>query len=198
MRPFVWVARCRATLAANPGLIPFRRVERAVPRPLFGLAPGGVCRAPRVATRAVRSYRTVSPLPDPAARPPPRLDCHSEDPFTGPKNLAFLVPHSETLRFAQGDNLTRRRPAAGRPWYNTRGVRRAGDAAARPARAGRKVRTPQGTVVANGDRSQDQGKCNREQTADGPPQVGVASGCHPERSEGSRCAEPRKRDSSDP
>jgi len=34
--------------------------------PLFGLAPGGVCRAPRVATRAVRSYRTVSPLPVPA------------------------------------------------------------------------------------------------------------------------------------
>src|SRR5688572_11004589 len=32
---------------------------------LFGLAPGGVCRAVRVATSAVRSYRTVSPLPSP-------------------------------------------------------------------------------------------------------------------------------------
>ncbi len=31
--------------------------------PLFGLAPGGVCPATRVATRAVRSYRTISPLP---------------------------------------------------------------------------------------------------------------------------------------
>jgi hypothetical protein len=31
--------------------------------PLFGLAPGGVCRAALVAERAVRSYRTVSPLP---------------------------------------------------------------------------------------------------------------------------------------
>src|SRR5215813_11965078 len=31
--------------------------------PLFGLAPGGVCRAASVAGRAVRSYRTVSPLP---------------------------------------------------------------------------------------------------------------------------------------
>jgi hypothetical protein len=30
---------------------------------LFGLAPGGVCRAAGVATGAVRSYRTVSPLP---------------------------------------------------------------------------------------------------------------------------------------
>jgi len=38
--------------------------------PLFGLAPGGVYRAPRVTTRAVRSYRTVSPLPVP---PSPRL-----------------------------------------------------------------------------------------------------------------------------
>jgi len=31
--------------------------------PLFGLAPGGVCRAVRVAASAVRSYRTLSPLP---------------------------------------------------------------------------------------------------------------------------------------
>ena len=30
---------------------------------LFGLAPGGVCRAASVAGNAVRSYRTVSPLP---------------------------------------------------------------------------------------------------------------------------------------
>jgi hypothetical protein len=31
--------------------------------PLFGLAPGGACHAPDVAARAVRSYRTLSPLP---------------------------------------------------------------------------------------------------------------------------------------
>ncbi len=31
--------------------------------PLFGLAPGGVYRAASVAGRAVRSYRTLSPLP---------------------------------------------------------------------------------------------------------------------------------------
>src|SRR6185437_6097274 len=30
---------------------------------LFGLAPGGVCRAVSIAGNAVRSYRTVSPLP---------------------------------------------------------------------------------------------------------------------------------------
>ena len=33
--------------------------------PLFGLAPGGVCRAVSVAGDAVRSYRTLSPLPRP-------------------------------------------------------------------------------------------------------------------------------------
>ena len=32
-------------------------------RPLFGLAPGGVCLAAFVAKDAVRSYRTLSPLP---------------------------------------------------------------------------------------------------------------------------------------
>jgi hypothetical protein len=35
---------------------------------LFGLAPGGVCHAVSVATRAVRSYRTISPLPAPLAQ----------------------------------------------------------------------------------------------------------------------------------
>src|SRR5580658_2856376 len=32
-------------------------------RPLFGLAPGGVCPATCVTAGAVRSYRTISPLP---------------------------------------------------------------------------------------------------------------------------------------
>jgi hypothetical protein len=32
-------------------------------RPLFGLAPGGVCHAVAVASPPVRSYRTLSPLP---------------------------------------------------------------------------------------------------------------------------------------
>src|SRR5258708_36808323 len=40
------------------------RVGAYAPLPsLFGLAPGGVCRAAAVAGSAVRSYRTVSPLP---------------------------------------------------------------------------------------------------------------------------------------
>jgi hypothetical protein len=42
------------------------RCGRGKPRPrvpLFGLAPGGVCRAMPVTRHAVRSYRTLSPLP---------------------------------------------------------------------------------------------------------------------------------------
>jgi hypothetical protein len=39
------------------------RVATHIRPPLFDLAPGGVCPAADVAARAVRSYRTVSPLP---------------------------------------------------------------------------------------------------------------------------------------
>jgi hypothetical protein len=60
-RSFLWERRCRCPRAAYPGL----KTERAAPRPLFGLAPGGVCRATSVTGGAVRSYRTLSPLPDP-------------------------------------------------------------------------------------------------------------------------------------
>ena len=37
--------------------------------PLFGLAPGGVYHAVPVASHAVRSYRTISPLPGRSCRP---------------------------------------------------------------------------------------------------------------------------------
>src|SRR6185437_597202 len=40
------------------------RGKRNLPS-LFGLAPGGACRAASVASRAVRSYRTISTLPFP-------------------------------------------------------------------------------------------------------------------------------------
>jgi len=39
--------------------------NKGINRFLFGFASGGVCRAVLVAKTAVRSYRTVSPLPDP-------------------------------------------------------------------------------------------------------------------------------------
>ena len=48
-----------AAACATPGSTPS----------LFGFAPGGVCRAACVAASAVRSYRTVSPLPRSAPYP---------------------------------------------------------------------------------------------------------------------------------
>jgi hypothetical protein len=67
---FLWLHRCRWTLAAYPGLLGSKLPSgRAAPRPLFGLASGGVCRATAVTSRAVRSYRTLSPLPVPPRGP---------------------------------------------------------------------------------------------------------------------------------
>ena len=64
-QPFIWAGDCSTALAANPGRSgrnsPARR--KAGARPLFGLAPGGVCHAGPVASAPVRSCRTLSPLP---------------------------------------------------------------------------------------------------------------------------------------
>jgi hypothetical protein len=51
----------------DPDRIPKLTLARKLAPSLFGLAPGGVCRAAGVAPSAVRSYRTVSPLPRPNA-----------------------------------------------------------------------------------------------------------------------------------
>jgi hypothetical protein len=48
-----------------------RVLRKAFAPSLFGLAPGGVCRAACVTAGAVRSYRTVSPLPTPSHPLPP-------------------------------------------------------------------------------------------------------------------------------
>ena len=58
-QPFIWDACCQTPLATYPEL------KRGGPphRPLFGLAPHGVYPAVPVARDAVRSYRTISPLP---------------------------------------------------------------------------------------------------------------------------------------
>jgi len=47
----------------DPDTIPKFTLEHGFAPSLFGLAPGGVCRAADVAAGAVRSYRTISPLP---------------------------------------------------------------------------------------------------------------------------------------
>ena len=50
-------------LLAGSSDLPESETERTTPPLLFGLAPRGVCRAERIAPSAVRSYRTISPLP---------------------------------------------------------------------------------------------------------------------------------------
>ena len=63
--------------------------HRRAPVPsLFGLAPCGVCRAPCIAARAVRSYRTFSPLPS---------ACLGRYVFCGTLRRATLKSPSRTL-----------------------------------------------------------------------------------------------------
>jgi hypothetical protein len=47
----------------DPDTIPKRLLAHGFAPSLFGLAPGGVCRAAGVTAGAVRSCRTISPLP---------------------------------------------------------------------------------------------------------------------------------------
>src|SRR5208337_157562 len=64
-RPFLWDARRRAPQATNPSDRAYGQGPAGETRAslLFGFAPGGACRAADVAAGAVRSYRTLSPLP---------------------------------------------------------------------------------------------------------------------------------------
>ncbi len=53
-------------LATYPGVKPAETgTRRAASPPIFGLAPGGVCRAPVIAAGAVSSYLAISPFPRP-------------------------------------------------------------------------------------------------------------------------------------
>ena len=65
---------------------------------LFGLAPGGVCRAVSVAGNAVRSYRTVSPLP------------------ASPKRTGGLFSVALSLGFAPEGSSRRTLSGTVRPW----------------------------------------------------------------------------------
>ncbi len=58
--------------------------------PLFDLAPGGVCRAAPVASRAVRSYRTFSPLPNSFTGIRRYIFCGTFRRFTPPRR--YLAP----------------------------------------------------------------------------------------------------------
>jgi len=76
---------------------------------LFDLAPGGACHASRVAARAVRSYRTLSPLPRRRGgllsvalslkRPkPPRRALPGTVPSWSPDFPRTLFPEEKTTR----------------------------------------------------------------------------------------------------
>ena len=70
-RPFLWTAHCWTVLATYPngsGGEPCPGLLRDAPF-LFGLAPGGACHAASIAGDAVRSYRTLSPLPQAGTNP---------------------------------------------------------------------------------------------------------------------------------
>ena len=62
-QPFLSATDRSAAPATNPGgRVRNRPAPKCAP-PLFGLAPGGVCRASPVTRAPVRPYRTLSPLP---------------------------------------------------------------------------------------------------------------------------------------
>jgi hypothetical protein len=64
-RPFLCGICCQTPEASltSPCDLPADQASRAGTLRIFGLAAGGVCRAGDVTTAAVRSYRTISPLP---------------------------------------------------------------------------------------------------------------------------------------
>jgi len=61
--PFIWDARRRTPRATDPDSGAETRLNPKVLPSLLGLAPGGVYPAAAVTGSAVRSYRTISPLP---------------------------------------------------------------------------------------------------------------------------------------
>ena len=80
--------------------------------PLLGLAPGGVCRAAAVAGSAVRSYRTLSPLPA-GPKPGGRFAFCGTFPGVAPAGY-YPAPFFRGARTFLQPALTRR-PAAVQP-----------------------------------------------------------------------------------
>lgn len=63
------LGRSLLTASSNqPGRRAWKQAWRERLSSLFGFAPGGVCHAVRITASAVRSYRTLSPLPREARR----------------------------------------------------------------------------------------------------------------------------------
>ena len=96
------------TLLCGSSDLPGSRAGRAAPPPLFGLAPRGVCPAGRIAPAAVRSYRTISPLPRLAARR--YLFCGTfRIRFLGPRPLAGTLPYGDRTFLPRAQRAPRER-----------------------------------------------------------------------------------------
>jgi len=94
---------------------------------LFGLAPGGVCRAVSVAGNAVRSYRTVSPLPAAERYAPGRSVLCGTVPGVSPAGRypAPFVHGARTFLPGRLSALARSgRPADWWTWHGLRASRR--------------------------------------------------------------------------
>ena len=87
---------------------------RAVPPPLFGLAPRGVCNAGGITSAAVRSYRTISPLPrhaNPKVHPSRRyiFCCTFRQALGGPaRPLAGTLPCGDRTFLSREPDAERR------------------------------------------------------------------------------------------
>ena len=121
--------------AASSGL-PGTQTGRAAPRPLLGLAPGGVYHATPVTRSPVRSYRTLSPLPDPPhgghrrfafCGTFRRLTAPGRYPAPCPAELGLSSggaspsgdPHSRALWKVPRGGAPVQRPAGERPYLTT-------------------------------------------------------------------------------
>jgi hypothetical protein len=131
-RPFLWGRDCSLPRATNPGggrdQVGCRVAPAPVP-PLFGLAPGGVCRAACVAADAVRSYRTFSPLPRGLPRagglfsvalslgsPPAAVSRHRRSLEPGLSSTARFWPQSLAARQRPSGRLARGIRGGRGPW----------------------------------------------------------------------------------
>jgi hypothetical protein len=101
------------TLLSGSSDLPGSQAGRAAPPPLFGLAPRGVFNAGGITPAAVRSYRTISPLPHLAARR--YIFCG-----TFRRTLRFPRPLAGTLPYGDRTFLPRyrERPPVRQPHLN--------------------------------------------------------------------------------
>ena len=91
--------------------LPGTRTRRDAACPLFGLAPRGVYPATRIAPGAVRSYRTISPLP---GRSPAVCFCGTfREPSlkTAPRPLAGTIPYGDRTFLPAEDDAAAACPA---------------------------------------------------------------------------------------